>query len=112
MDAPGLGDVVGRLFLWEIGNVAGHGGSNDERAFAASFEVMADSLCAMEAAGKIRLDDFLPVFHRAIKDPRIGGAASIGNEGVNLWFRHVSLGSRNVERDATKLFKNKTQWYG
>ena len=84
VDAPGLGDIVGGLLLREVGNVAGHGGRDDEGAGTAFFEVVADSFGAVEGSRQVGVDDFVPVFDGAIEDARVGCTASIGDEGVDL----------------------------
>ena len=84
MDASRFGDVVGGLFLGVVGDVAGHGGGDDEGAGATLFEVVADGFGAVEGAVEVGLDDFHPVFDGAVEDARVGGAACVGDEGVDL----------------------------
>lgn len=84
MDTSSLGDIVRGLFLGEIGNVTGHGRGDDQASGAALFEVVADSLGAVEGTGQIGLDDFVPVFNGAVQDAGIGGSASIGDEAIDL----------------------------
>lgn len=60
MDAASFGDVVRGLFLREVGNVARHGGRDDEGAGAAFLEVGADGLCAVECAIEIGLHNLVP----------------------------------------------------
>ena len=84
MDAARFGNVVRGLFLRVVGNVAGHGGGDDEGASAALFEVVADGFGAVEGAVEVGLDDFHPVFDRAVEDAGVGGAACVGDEGVDL----------------------------
>lgn len=82
--ASGLGDVVGSLLLGEVGNVAGHGGGDDEASGATLLEVMADGLGAVEGSSEIGLDDFVPVLDAAVEDTGVGGSAGVGDEGVDL----------------------------
>lgn len=84
VNAASLGDVVGGLFLREVGDVAGHGGGDDEAASSALLEVSADGLGAMESTVQIGLDDFGPVIDSAIEDTSTGGAAGVSDEGVDL----------------------------
>ena len=84
MQAPGLGHVVRRLLLGEIGNVAGHGGGDDEAAGAALLEVVADGLGAVEGAVEVGLDDLVPGLDGAVEDAAVGGAAGVGDEGVDF----------------------------
>ena len=51
MDAPSFGNVVGGLFLREVGDVAGHGGRDDEGSCFAFAEVVAHGFGAVECAG-------------------------------------------------------------
>jgi len=50
----GLGDVVRRLLLWEVGNVAGHGSGDDEGSLALLLEVSTDSLGAVESPRNLK----------------------------------------------------------
>ena len=50
MNAPGFGDIVAGLFLWVVGDVAGHRGRNDEGAGLALFEVRSDRFGAVEGS--------------------------------------------------------------
>lgn len=84
MDAAGFGDVVGGLLLGEVGDVAGHGGGDDEAAGATLLEVGAYGLCTVECAVEIGLDDLVPGLDGALEDAAVGGAAGVGNEGINL----------------------------
>jgi len=84
VDATSLGDVVGSLLLWEVGNVSGHGGSDDKGASAALLEVVTDGLGAVEGTVQVGLDNLVPCLDGTVKDTRVGGAASVGNEGVDL----------------------------
>ena len=84
MDAARLGDIVGSLLLRKVGNVAGHGGSNNKTSGATLLEVVAHSLGTVEATRQIGLDHLVPVFDRAIKDAAASGAAGVGDESVNL----------------------------
>ena len=84
VDAAGLGDVVGGLLLGEVGDVAGHGGGDDEATGTALLEVRTDGLGAVEGTGQVGLDDLLPVLDGAVEDTAGGGAAGVGDEGVDL----------------------------
>jgi len=68
VDAACLGDVVGGLLLGEVGDVAGHGGRDDERAGAALFEVRADRFGAVEGSVEIGLDHLVPGFGGAVEN--------------------------------------------
>jgi hypothetical protein len=74
VDAAGLGDVVGGLFLGEVGDVARHGGSDDEGAGSALFEVGADGFGAVEGAVEVGLDDFHPGLDGAFEDAFVSSA--------------------------------------
>ena len=84
MDTASLGDVVRGLFLGKVGDMTGHGGSDDQASGAALSEVMANSLGAMEGTGQIGLDDFIPVLDRTVQNAGVGGTASIGDEAIDL----------------------------
>lgn len=84
VDAAGFGDVVGGLLLGEVGDVAGHGGGDDEAAGASLLEVGAYGLCTVECAIEIGLDDLVPGLDGALEDAAVGGAAGVGNEGIDL----------------------------
>jgi hypothetical protein len=84
VDAAGLGDVVGGLLLGEVGNVAGHGGGDDEGAGSALLEVVADGLGAVEGAVQVDLDDVVPGLDGAVEDAGVGGGTGVGDEGVDL----------------------------
>ena len=72
--------------------MAGHGSGDHEAAGAAFFEVVADGFCAMEATGKIGLDDLVPIFHGAIEDTAVGSTAGIGDEGIDLVGSALAIG--------------------
>lgn len=84
VDAACLGDVVRGLFLREIGNVARHGGGDDETSSSTFLEVMANGLGTVEAAREVGLDDLVPVFDRAIKNATAGCTAGVGDKSINL----------------------------
>ena len=84
MDATRLGDVVRRLFLREVGNVARHGGGDDETSSSTFLEVMANGFGTVEAARKICLDHLIPVFDGAVKNATAGCTAGVGDKGINL----------------------------
>ena len=60
VDAACLSYVVRGLLLREVGDVAGHGGRDDEGAGSSLLEVLADGLRAVEGSVEIGLDDFHP----------------------------------------------------
>ena len=74
VDAAGLGDVVGGLLLGVVGDVAGHGGSDDERAVALLLEVGADGLCAVGGAAQVDLDNVVPFLGGAVDDTAVGSS--------------------------------------
>lgn len=84
VNASSLGDVVRGLLLWEVGNVAGHGRSDDQRSSTALLEVGADSLGAVEGTVEIDVDDVVPGLDGAVKNTRVGGGTSVGDESINL----------------------------
>jgi len=85
VDTPSLCDVVAGLLLGEVGNVAGHGGCDDERASLALLEVVADSLGAVESSVQVGLDDLHPVVDGAVEDTRSSGTAGVGDELCRLY---------------------------
>ena len=84
MDASGLGDVVARLLLREIGNDAAHAGRDDQAARLAFAEVQADGAGAVGRAVQIGLDDFFPLRDRGVQDAVVGRLAGVGDEDVDL----------------------------
>ena len=84
MDAAGLGNIVGCLLLREIGNVAGHGGGDDERAGLALTEVEANGSGTIVGAIEIGVDDLLPLLHRLLQNAIVGGLAGVGNHDIDL----------------------------
>jgi hypothetical protein len=72
------------LFLREIGNVTGHGGSDDQGTSATLLEVIANSSCAVEDTSQVSVDDLLPVLNGAVKDTVVGSAASVGDHDIDL----------------------------
>lgn len=64
--------------------MARHGGGDNEAAGATLLEVSANGLGAVESTSQVGLDDFGPVGDGAIKDTTVGGAASVGDEGIDL----------------------------
>lgn len=83
MDAPGLGDVVRRLLLRVVGNVARHGRGDDEGARLALAEMQADGAGAVEGAREVGPDDLVPRLDGGIQDAGVGGAARVGDEDVD-----------------------------
>lgn len=84
MDAAGFGNVVGGLFLGVVGNVAGHGGRDDEGAGLALAEMVAYGFGAVECASQIGINDFLPRLHTCVQDSRISRPSCVSDEDVNF----------------------------
>lgn len=84
VDAAGLGDVVRGLLLGEVGNVAGHGRRDDQRAGAALLEVRTHGLGAVEGAVQVDVDDVVPGLDGAVQDTRVSGGTGVGDEGIDL----------------------------
>merc|ERR1712036_85135 len=84
VDAASLGHVVRGLFLWEVGNVAGHRGGDDQAAGLALPEVQTNGPRAVEDTIQIGLNDLIPCLHGAVEDIGVTGPASIGNEDIDL----------------------------
>lgn len=78
MDAAGLGDVIRRLLLGEVDDVARHGGGDDEGAGAALLKVLADGLGAVGGAVEVDVDDLVPGLLGALEEAAIGGGAGAG----------------------------------
>ena len=89
MDAARLGDVVRRLFLREVGNVARHGGGDDETSSSTFLEMMANGFGTVEAAREIGLDDLVPVFDGAVENATAGCTAGVGDKSINLSHQKV-----------------------
>lgn len=73
VDAAGLGHVVRCLLLREVGDVARHGGGDDQRAVTLLLEDGANGLGAVGRAVEISVDDAVPVLLGAVDDARVGG---------------------------------------
>lgn len=84
VDAASLCDVVRGLLLRVVGNVAGHGSSEDERARLALAEVQTNGTGAVEASGQVRLDDLVPLLNGGIEDTVVGRLAGVGDEDIDL----------------------------
>ena len=84
VDAARFGDVVAALLLREVCNVAGHGGRDDQAAAATLAEVRAHGFGAVEGTVQVGLDDIVPFLDRGVQDAAVGGAAGVGDEGVDL----------------------------
>lgn len=84
MDAASLGDVVGGLLLGEVGDVARHGGCDNEATGATLLEVGADSLGTVEGTSQVGLNNLLPVLDGAVENSAVGSAAGVGDEGIDL----------------------------
>lgn len=80
VDAPGLGDVVRGLLLGEVGDVARHGGRDDQGAVALGLEDGADRLGAVGRAVEVGVDHAVPFFLGALDDAGVGcGAGAVEN---------------------------------
>lgn len=78
VDAAGLGDVVRGLLLGEVGDVARHGGGDDQRAVALLLEDGADGLGAVGRAVEVGVDDAVPLLLGAVDDAAVGcGAGAV-----------------------------------
>ena len=66
MDAPSFGNVIGGLFLGKVGDVARHRGRDDEGSGFALAEVVAHGFGAVECAGQVGVDNFLPRLHACV----------------------------------------------
>ena len=84
VDAACLSNVVGGLLLGEVGDVAGHGGSDDERSSLALTEVKTNSTCAVEGTGQVSLDDLVPLLNGSVEDTVVGSLSSVGDEDIDL----------------------------
>lgn len=82
MDAARLGDVVRGLLLRVVGDVAGHGGGNNEGAVALLAEESADGLGAVGGAVEVDLDNVVPVGSGAVNDTSVG--SSTGADIVSI----------------------------
>lgn len=76
MNAASLGDVVRGLLLGEVGDVARHGGGDDEGAAALLLEVSADGLGTVGGTVKVDLNDLVPVGSGTVDDTLIGSSTS------------------------------------
>lgn len=74
VDAACLCDVVRGLLLGVVGDVAGHGGGDDEGSRAALAEVSADGLGAVRSAVQVDLDNVVPGLLGAVDDTTVGGS--------------------------------------
>lgn len=81
VDAAGLGDVVRGLLLGEVGDVARHGGGDDQRAVALLLEDGADGLGAVGRAVQVGVDDAVPLLLGPVDDAAVGcGAGTVGDK--------------------------------
>ena len=83
VDAARFGDVVGRLLLWVVGDVAGHAGGDDQGTRFPLAEMQADGAGAVEGSGQIGVDDLVPGLDAGIQDSGVGSPARVGDEDVN-----------------------------
>lgn len=83
VDAAGLGHVVRRLLLREVGDEATHARGDDEGAGLALAEVEADGAGAVEGAVQVRIDDLVPGLDGGVQDAGVGGPAGVGDEDVD-----------------------------
>ena len=84
VDAAGFGDIVRRLLLRVVRNVARHTCGDDEGAGLALAEMQTDGSGAVEGAGQIGIDDLVPSLDARVQDPGISRPARVGDEDVNL----------------------------
>lgn len=84
VDTAGLGDVVGGLLLGEVGDVARHGGCDDEATRATLLEVSTDSLGTVEGTRQIGLNDLFPVLHGAVENAAAGSTTGVGDESIDF----------------------------
>jgi len=84
VDAAGLGDVVARLLLREVGDEAGHGCRDDQRPGFAFAEVHPDGAGAVGASVQVGVDDFFPLCDGGVEDAVVGGFAGVGDEDVDF----------------------------
>lgn len=83
VDAARLGDVVRRLLLREVRNVAAHARGDDEGAPLLLAEVQADGAGAVEGARQVRVDDLVPRLDARVQDAGVGRPARVGDEDVD-----------------------------
>lgn len=72
------------LFLGEVGNVAGHGCSDDEAAGLPLSEMQTNGSGTVVNTSQIGLDDLVPLLDRGIEDAAVGSTAGVGDEDVDL----------------------------
>jgi len=84
VDAAGLGDVVARLLLREVGDEAGHGCRDDQGSGFALAEVHPDGAGAVGASVQVGVDDLLPLCDGGVEDAVVGGFAGVGDEDVDF----------------------------
>jgi hypothetical protein len=84
VDAASLCDVVRGLLLGVVGDVAGHGGSDDKGAGLALAEVQTDSTSAVVSTSQIGFNHLVPLLNSSIEDAVVGGFTRIGNEDIDL----------------------------
>ena len=84
MDTAGFGNVVGGLFLGKIGDVAGHGGRDDEGSSFALAEVVTHGFGAVECAGQVGVDDFPPSLHACVQDSCVSRLSCVSDENVDF----------------------------
>lgn len=84
MDTASFGNVVGGLFLGKVGDVAGHGGSNDEGSSFALAEVVTHGFGAVECAGQVSVDDFPPCLHACVQNSIISRLPCVSDEDVDF----------------------------
>ena len=83
MDAARLGDVVRRLLLRIVGDVAGHAGSDDQGARFPLAEMQTDGSGAVKGSSQVGVDDFVPGLDAGVQDAGVGSPARVGDEDVN-----------------------------
>lgn len=79
VNAAGLGDIVRRLLLGEVGNVPRHGRRDDKGAVALLLEVSSHGLGAVRSAVQVDLDDLVPGSCSSLNDTGIGRGTGTDN---------------------------------
>lgn len=88
VDAAGLGHVVRRLLLREVGDVARHGRRDDQRPVALLLEHRPDRLGAVRRAVQVRVDHAVPLLLGPVDDAGVGcGAGTNNTENVSIFIR-------------------------
>lgn len=72
------------LFLWEVGNMTGHGSGDDEAASLSLSEVQTNGSGTVVDTGQIGLDNLIPLLDWGIEDTAICRSAGVGDEDIDL----------------------------